>query len=155
MNNEKLLKDFYTCFKNRDAAGMARCYHPQIEFSDPVFPNLKGNEVGAMWSMLIARGKETQITFGEIIANETEGSCKWEAIYPYGPKRRRVHNVVTSHFRFQDGKIIKQTDRFDLWKWLSMALGPSGTLLGWSGLLKNKVRALAARSLKDYLGSNS
>ena len=37
------------------------CYHPEVKFSDPAFPDLKGNEVGAMWSMLIDTLKKTPV----------------------------------------------------------------------------------------------
>ena len=154
MTTEQVLIEFYTYFKNRDYAGMATLYHPQVEFSDPVFPSLKGKEVSAMWHMLVSRGKETQISFGNIKTNEVSGYCQWQAIYSYGAKKRRVHNFVSSKFTFQDGKILKQSDSFDLWKWLRMALGITGALLGWSSLLKGKVRKLADRSLREFIESN-
>ena len=53
-------------------------------------------------------------------------------------------------FRFQDGKIIRHRDRFDFWRWSRMALGPAGLILGWSPMLKNKVRRQAAKSLARY-----
>ncbi len=154
MDTKNLLNEFYSAFRARDAAGMARCYHPEVEFSDPVFTNLKGHEVGAMWHMLISRGKETKISFKNIQADDKTGSCEWEAVYPYGPKRRLVHNVVSSKFEFRDGKIIRQRDSFDLWKWLGMALGPAGSLLGWTGFLKAKVRNFAAQGLRDFMKAN-
>jgi hypothetical protein len=151
MTNEDLLKEFYTAFKNRDSAAMAQFYTENAEFSDPVFVGLKGKEVAAMWKMLIARGKETKISFGEIKADADRGYAKWEAIYPYGKKRRIVHNFIESRFEFEDGKILKQTDSFDLRKWLGMALGPAGRLLGCSSILKNRVRAFARRALDDFM----
>lgn len=154
MSNEALINEFYTCFKNRDFLGMACCYHPRVEFSDPIFPALKGVEVSAMWALLVSKGKDTKISFSNIHADDKQGSCRWEAVYSYGPKKRRVHNFVTSKFEFQDGKILRQVDSFDLWQWQAMALGPVGSLLGWSSFLKGKVRKLAEKSLRDFIKSH-
>ena len=44
--NEQLVRTFYAAFAGGDAEGMARCYHPEVFFSDPVFPSLRGVEAG-------------------------------------------------------------------------------------------------------------
>jgi uncharacterized protein len=41
--NEKLIEAFYTGFRNSDPVAMAACYEPDVEFSDPIFPNLRGS----------------------------------------------------------------------------------------------------------------
>jgi len=154
MKNEELLAHFYLAFKNRDYKSMGDCYHAEAEFSDPVFPDLKGKQVPAMWHMLVSGGKETKISFSDIRANDIEGSCRWEATYPYGKKRRMVHNVVTSHFQFRDGKIFKQRDTFDLRAWLTMALGTVGFVLGWTAFLQKSVRQLAAKRLANFISAH-
>ena len=73
--NEKLLRDFYAAFAKRDAVGMARCYHPDIFFSDTVFPSLRGAEATAMWAMLCARGKDLTITMTNPRASDEGGSA--------------------------------------------------------------------------------
>ena len=60
--NEKIIRDFYAAFAQRDGKAMAALYHADITFSDPVFPMLSGGEPGAMWQMLCTRGKDLQIT---------------------------------------------------------------------------------------------
>ena len=52
--SETLIRRFYDAFAALDGAAMAACYHPQASFSDPVFPDLRGAEPGAMWRMLTA-----------------------------------------------------------------------------------------------------
>ena len=42
--HETLVREFYARFAARDAEGMARCYHPAVAFSDPVFPMLHAEE---------------------------------------------------------------------------------------------------------------
>ncbi|MGH8481769.1 MAG: nuclear transport factor 2 family protein, partial [Nevskiaceae bacterium] len=61
------------------------------------------------------------------------------------------HNVIDASFEFRDGKIVRHTDRFDLYRWSRQALGPAGVLLGWTPLLQSKVRAMAAKGLEEYV----
>jgi len=60
--NEQLIKKFYDCFGKRDWKGMLDCYHEEIFFYDPVFQNLEGAEVRAMWEMLLRNAKDLQVT---------------------------------------------------------------------------------------------
>ncbi|MBC7438095.1 MAG: nuclear transport factor 2 family protein, partial [Bdellovibrionales bacterium] len=51
------------------------------------------------------------------------------------------------------GLIATHRDRFDFWAWSRQALGTPGLLLGWTPMLRNKVRTTAASNLKKYLAS--
>lgn len=149
--NESLIQRFYSAFQRGDAAAMNACYHPEVEFSDPVFVGLKGDEARAMWSMLTARAKDFSLVFSQVQADDKTGSAHWEADYTFSGTSRRVHNVIDARFEFKDGLIYRHQDTFDLWKWSSMALGARGLLLGWSGLVQNKVRATARAGLDAYM----
>jgi hypothetical protein len=48
------------------------------------------------------------------------------------------------------GKIVRQNDTFSLWRWSAQALGTKGVLLGWSPLVRNRIRAQAAAALRDF-----
>jgi hypothetical protein len=48
------------------------------------------------------------------------------------------------------GKIVRQVDTFSLWRWTRQALGAQGLLLGWTPIVRNKVRAQAAHSLREF-----
>jgi len=61
-----------------------------------------------------------------------------------------VHNKIKATFEFENGKIIRHTDSFDLWKWSGMALGMSGKLFGWSSIIKNKIKDTAQFKLEKY-----
>ncbi len=152
--NTQLINDFYSAFQKKDYAGMNACYHPQATFKDEAF-DLKGKEVQAMWHMLCKRGKDLEIIFSGVEADDETGKAYWEAVYTFSQTKRKVHNKIHASFRFKDGKIIKHVDQFNFWKWSSMALGPVGTVLGWSGFLKKKVRDQAGKSLKAFISSNS
>ncbi|MCA1633050.1 MAG: nuclear transport factor 2 family protein [Acidobacteria bacterium] len=151
--NEELIEIFYTSFQKLDAEAMARCCHPDIRFSDPVFPVLSGSEVVEMWKMLCSQAKNFELTFAGVQANERTGKALWEARYDFSATGRRVHNKIEAEFEFQDGKIIKHTDTFDFWKWSSMALGPVGVLLGWTRLLRRKVQKQASERLASFMNS--
>lgn len=138
---------FYEAFAARDAQAMAACYHPEIHFSDPVFPDLHGPRAGAMWRMLCEAGKDLQVSHGEVRADATSGAARWEATYTFSGTGRKVHNRIHADFRFQDGLILDHRDSFDFWAWSRQALGPVGWLLGWTPLLRRKVQAQAAARL--------
>ncbi len=152
-NNLSLIETFYTAFQQHDYVGMGACYHQDVHFSDPVFVGLQGHQARAMWHMLCERGQDLQVTFNQVQANETTGSAHWEATYTFSTGRK-VHNVIDAAFTFQDGKISRHQDRFDLWRWTRMALGPTGLLLGWTPMVKNKVRATAVTSLHQFIAQH-
>lgn len=149
--NEELLNRFYTAFQKRDGAAMAACYHPDVQFSDPVFPDLRGSRAGGMWKMLCKKGTDLKLEFRDVQADDAAGRAHWEAWYSFSATGRPVHNVIDASFEFRDGKIVRHTDRFSFHRWAGQALGPAGTLLGWTPLLRNKVRAMAAKNLDGFL----
>jgi hypothetical protein len=152
--NEQLIEAFYLAFQDRDPSAMAACYTSSIHFSDPVFVDLHGSEVEAMWDMLLAQGKDLEIVFSDIHANNETGSAHWDATYTLGATGRVVHNSIDARFEFSDGKIVRHIDNFDLWKWSRMALGLVGTLTGWAGPAKSKIRSTAGRGLARFIDSH-
>ena len=149
--NAELIRKFYTAFAKRDASAMTACYHPAVQFSDAVFTNLEGARANAMWQMLCERGKDLKIEFRDIDADDTTGRAHWEAWYTFSATRRPVHNKIDARFEFKDGKIIRHRDSFSFWAWASQALGPTGLLLGWSPIVKNRVRSQAAKNLEAFV----
>jgi ketosteroid isomerase-like protein len=149
--NAQLIERFYTAFQNHDGDTLAASYHPEAVFSDPVFVELRGPRVGAMWKMLATRAKDLQIEFRDVHADDTTGRAHWEAHYTFSETGRHVHNVIDASFQFRDGKIIRHDDRFDLWRWSAMALGTRGKLLGWFPPVQRAIRAKAARNLDKFV----
>jgi len=147
MTNETLITRFYEAFAARDHQRMAVCYRDDVRFSDEVFPDLRGPRVKAMWRMLCERGEDLVVTFSDVEADDRSGSARWEAVYTFRATGRRVHNRISARFRFHDGLIVEHRDAFDFWAWSRQALGAAGWLLGWSPLLKGKVRRTAGRQL--------
>jgi ketosteroid isomerase-like protein len=151
MNNIELIHRFYQAFAQADAEGMVSCYHTNIQFEDPAFGVLRGEDARNMWRMLIASSKgNIKITFDNVQANETSGSATWVAEYVFSQTNRPVINHISATFLFQDGKIIKHTDVFDMWKWSRQALGWKGWLLGWSPFMKKQIQANTHKLLKKF-----
>jgi ketosteroid isomerase-like protein len=148
---EKVIHRFYESFRGGDAEAMCACYHPDVVFSDPVFGRLSGDKARGMWRMLCGRAKDLAVTFSAVTADGSSGSAHWEARYSFSKTGRAVHNVINAAFVFKDEKIVRHADSFSLWKWAGMALGPSGVLLGWTPLVRGRIRHEAREGLEAFL----
>lgn len=151
--NQQLIRNFYTAFQQRDHAGMNACYHPDVHFSDPAFGDLHGQRAMAMWHMLCERGKDLQVTFRDVVATQNSGQAQWEAIYTFSTGRK-VHNRISANFAFGDGRILRHADQFDFYRWMRMALGVPGTLVGWTPMMRNRVRETAVAGLDKFIASH-
>ncbi|MGZ4055249.1 MAG: nuclear transport factor 2 family protein, partial [Bacteroidia bacterium] len=101
--------------------------------------------------MLCKNGKDLQLEFKNISANENNGSAEWIATYTFSRSGRKVINKIKADFIFENGKIIKHTDYFSFYNWSRQALGLPGFLLGWTSFLKNKIRKQAMKNLADFM----
>ena len=148
--NETLIREFYAAFARRDAEAMAACYHPEVFFSDTVFPSLRGGEAGDMWRMLLSRAADLEVTLDEAHGDDGGGRARWTARYTFSKTGRKVVNRVSAMFAFRDGLIVRHYDHFSFWRWASQALGPMGAALGWFAPLKYKIRREAAKGLERF-----
>ena len=149
--NAALLEGFYASFGRLDAEAMAKCYHRDVTFRDPVFGELRGQRAGDMWRMLAGRAKDFAVEASEVKADDARGSARWVATYTFGKTGRRVRNVIDARFEFRDGLILRHEDAFDLWKWAGQALGPTGLLLGWTPLVQGRIRDEARKGLDAFV----
>lgn len=149
--NASLISRFYTALGQGNAATMVSCYDPAVQFSDPVFPDLQGEDAKNMWRMLCERGKDLRVEFRDVEADDTSGTAHWEAWYTFSATGRKVHNRIAAQFEFRNGRIIRHRDAFSFQRWAAQALGPVGVLLGWTGVLKKRVRNQAASALRAYV----
>lgn len=160
MHTEETLRRLYEAFARLDADTMASCYAPDASFDDEAFSLRGAREVGGMWKMLCsgtqAKGAAVwKLSFRDIEADSSSGKAHWDAHYLFSATGRIVDNAIDSRFTFTPaGLIATQRDSFDFWRWSRQALGAPGLLLGWSPMLKNKVRATAAANLQAFLARN-
>ena len=153
--NQKAIVSFYESFAARDADGMVAAYDSRsIRFSDPVFTELQGEEAGAMWRMLVGRAADLAVDFRDVSADGHSGKAYWEARYTFSKTGRKVLNRVRAEFVFRDGKIVEHRDHFDLYAWTRQALGPIGTLVGWSPLLQVPLRRSAKKELRRFMNKS-
>lgn len=152
--NHELIKAFYQAFQNRDFQTMQNCYSDHAVFNDEVFVDLDAKHVRAMWEMFCVQGRNLQIEFSDILADEQKGSASWKANYTFSKTGQNVTNHIQANFCFSNGKIVKHTDRFNFYNWTKQALGITGFLLGWTSFLKNKVRKEGLNSLTNYMNTN-
>ncbi len=150
-----LVKTFYDAFARLDVETMLSCLHPEITFSDPLFPNLRKVQVFGMWRMLIASAarhpNDFKLSYELVFVEERKAQVHWQAHYRYGG-RRKVHNKVLATLTFWDGKIVRHVDGFNFFTWGRQALGTLGLVLGWHRKFRASVQAAALKQLKVYMG---
>lgn len=149
--NQTIVSAFYDAFSKLDHKGMTELYNDDPVFNDPAFGVLQGDEVRAMWKMLCMNAKDFTLTYKDVECDGEYCTCKWTANYTFSKTGRKVVNNVKAHMRMQDGKISEHTDEFDIYRWSRQAFGIPGVLLGWSGYMKNKIRAQAKGKLYGFM----
>jgi ketosteroid isomerase-like protein len=147
----ELIERFYAAFDRRDGDAMAACYAPDAVFSDPVFGRLDAAQAGAMWRMLTARADDLRVELVEHEADGESGSARWIARYTFTQTGRPVVNDVRSRFRFREGLIAEQVDRFGFFQWARQALGPRGAVLGWMPQTRLSVQRQARAGLDRWM----
>lgn len=148
-----LVDHFYGAFARRDWRAMAAAYAPQVHFTDPAF-DLHGDEARAMWRMLCESAKDFRATHEVLAVGPDSARVRWQAWYLFSRTGRPVHNIIEARWQLANGLVVRHEDHFDFWRWSRQALGLPGLLLGWSPMLKNKVRASAAASLRQYIATH-
>ncbi|PKP26419.1 MAG: nuclear transport factor 2 family protein [Bacteroidetes bacterium HGW-Bacteroidetes-2] len=152
MNTLEIITQFYDAFVEGNAKNMVFLYDEKIEFEDPAFGKLHGEEAHKMWEMLIKRSNgnlKVSYTIYDVAVNFAV--VHWTATYPFARTGRTVTNHIVANIVLKNHKIIKHTDYFNLWKWSRQALGWKGFLLGWTPFFKNKLQQQTQTLLKDYI----
>lgn len=143
---------FYSALQTLNYEEMQKAYHPEAQYTDPIFGTLDAMQVKAMWKMLLTRGQDLQVAFSNVHATNSTGKCRWEAWYTFSKTGRFVHNIIRSSFEFKDGKIYRQHDSFSIWRWSRHALGIAGIFLGWSPWVQKEIKDGARENLKKFMG---
>lgn len=106
---------------------MAALYAPNARFEDEIY-RLDGPDVGKMWTGLLSRATTLSVSYTIARAGSGTGTVELTARYLYGGSP--VVNVILSEFELEDGRIVRQRDRFDFPRWAAQALGIPGRLFG-------------------------
>ncbi|RYY91233.1 MAG: nuclear transport factor 2 family protein [Comamonadaceae bacterium] len=155
--NEQTIHRFYDAFAKLDADTMAACYAPDAVFDDEAFSLRGAREIGGMWKMLCsatqAKGADVwKLSYRDVRADGSTGQAHWDAHYRFSATGRIVDNSIDARLTFTPGGLFAtHTDTFPFWTWSRQALGAPGLLLGWTPMLRRKVRATAAANLSGFL----
>lgn len=152
--HEELIHTFYSAFKERNFRVMQECYADSATFSDPVFQDLNADQVRAMWEMFLVKNDSLTIEYKNVELISELVTAQWTARYTLSSTGRPVTNTIRAIFRIKDGKIMRHTDSFNFYGWTRQALGLKGALIGWTPLVKNRVRKTAMASLDTFMRSN-
>ncbi len=153
--NTKLIETLYGGLANRDGEAMASCYHDEAVFEDPVFGELSATDTRDMWRMLCASDTDLSVRHTVLESSASIALVNWIAEYTFTQTGRAVTNDVRATIKFRDGLIIDHRDEFSFWKWSSQALGLPGTLLGWTPMLKSKVRSTTRANLDAFQATSA
>ena len=151
MKNSEVVESFYKAFQNQDSEAMASFYSKDIIFKDPVFGELRGNDVKDMWRFLIERSNgNIDITFSILNEENNIVNVHWEAKYHFSKTKRFVHNKVNAIIEVQDGKIVKHIDHFNFYRWSRMAFGSIAYFIGFTTFFQKKINLGILNLFKKY-----
>lgn len=147
------LQKFSQHLSNLDADALVQLYHNDVIFEDPAFGRIKGERVKDMWRLLLGRKVETKLEINviDVQSDGLTGTASWEAKYLFNVTGRKVHNKITSTFELMDGLIIKQDDKFDLYKWSKQAMGMTGTIVGWTKFFQHNLQGKTEYMLDNFI----
>jgi hypothetical protein len=151
MTHKETINQFYLAFQKLDVDKMLTFYHEDIQFTDPAFGTLNGDDAKNMWRMICSRAKGFSLLYNQV----TETSAHWEATYIFSATGNKIINKIDATFQFKDGKIYKHVDDFNLHEWASQALGFKGRLLGGTKFFKKKLNKQTNQFLAAYTKKNS
>jgi ketosteroid isomerase-like protein len=151
-NDERLIENFFTAFRQLDYKTMNACYSDDVAFFDPMFELLRGAEAKAMWQMLCTNAKNFSLTF-DSIKNLEDGyyTCNWCATYTFSKTGRPVVNRIKAHMKIENGLITEHSDAWSLAKWSAQAIGLPGKLFGWAGFFRRRLKNNAKRNLLNFM----
>ena len=145
--NAEILTRLFTALDRHDHDAMAACYAENAKFSDIAF-KLQGRErIHAMWHMICEGDIKTTFKIDEV--DDRTAYVTVMDDYTFRAKGRKVHNVIQSRFRFQNGAIVEQNDSCDSREWASMAIGGIGGFL--AGRIPFLRAAKARRTLDTFI----
>jgi hypothetical protein len=154
--SQATIERLYAALARLDGEAMQACYAADARFEDEVFTLRGARQIGGMWRMLCeATRTRGQAQWKIELSAVTGRSAHWDAHYLFSATGRQVLNRIDAEFEFDaQGLITRQRDRFDFWRWSRQALGAPGLLLGWTPLLRRKVRRQAAANLERFLATH-
>ncbi|HEY5634196.1 MAG TPA: nuclear transport factor 2 family protein [Burkholderiaceae bacterium] len=151
--SEALVRRYFDALARLDGEAMAACLHPLASYTDPVFPDLRGDEVGWRWRALTGGATDMHLAYDILFGDERKAQVQWQASYRFAASGRKVSNRVLTTLTFWDGKIVRQTDEYDFRRWARASLGAPGWLLGWLPALQRAAQRRARSQLRNSINA--
>jgi hypothetical protein len=123
----RVANDFYAAFASRDAAAMRSFYSAGVHFHDPLFGNLRGiDQVMLMWTSIMPKADPFRIAPGPASTPTMRSDGAWEVRVHwdahYGLGKARITNHSDTTLAIKDGRIVAQSDAWNLAAWTAQAL---------------------------------
>jgi ketosteroid isomerase-like protein len=150
-SHSEVVTRLFTALQKHDHRAMADCYADDASFKDIAFEISGKKRIHAMWHM-ICEG-DIRASFDIVSVTERVAVVKVVDDYTFRSSGRKVHNVIESRFRLNNGSIVDQEDACNAREWAEMALGGvSGFLAGRLAFLR---RAKAHKMLDAFIAGHS
>ena len=130
--------------------GIPGCVHPEIQYFDPLFGALEGQDVVRLRSFE-ASFNGFKMERGEIEdLGDGYYSCPWKKTYTYPVTGRKVSINGKSHISMDNGLVTGHSEAFSLHRWAKDAYGIAGWFFGSIFFFQRKMRREAARQLREF-----
>jgi hypothetical protein len=147
-SHESLVRQLFAALAARRPEDAAACYHPEVFYSEPLHPRLRGESVIDLWRMRLAPGEPYDIRLDEASGGGDGAAARWTVRTRVRGREVEIHG--RSLFAFREGRISRHYDHYSLWRWSAQALGPAGAAFGWLGPVRWALRTRARRALERF-----
>jgi hypothetical protein len=146
-----LVERFFNAFGNGDWRTMARCYHDKASFTDPIFPDLRGEQIVYYWHQWFKENEGIKLNYSQLFADERKAQVQWNVRYTY--QGRAVKHDATSTLAIWDDQIVRHVDEFALGGYLRQREGLLTGLLSGIPLVHQRVQRSARSRLDKHAGT--
>jgi hypothetical protein len=146
-----VVERFFLAYSKADPVLMSACLHPQISYSDPLFPDLRGVRVGLRWHWQLRHATDFKLQKQIIFLDERKAQLKLDIAYLW--HRRAVHHQVLSTLTIWDDMIVRHVDEYPYWQYAKQAQGLAGYVFGGFGWAQSVVQRRAAAAVEDLATS--
>lgn len=154
LDSKQTIELFFRAFQKKDYKTIQHSYGKVATFSDPIFEKLKGDEIHAMWQMLLSSSNDLEISFEITQSSINRVSAIWTANYTFPATNRKVKNIIKSDFFIENQKIVSHIEKFSFYKWARQAFGLKGSILGWTHYFHKEVQNKAKKNLLRFMKKN-
>lgn len=152
-----VIHELFDALNNRDYKRMWKCYEPEAGFYDPAYEDLNYEEIKAMWHQICKRQTDLEAIITKVKQIDDDIiTYRWRAEYTHAQYGSEMVNKIKGTVTLSErGLILNQTEKYNLWKWFSMATGFVGTYFGWMPNMHKSLRASVNKSLHGFMRKNN